>query len=134
MRVVIDRPPGSATCVGESSSDISPRQSATGQRPPASRGGSLRDPAVADDDLDDVEEHAHHGRPGSGVGPTVSPCHPLLLDDEEAVAVAVGLRAAARTPVDGIEEASARALSSGSRCCRACVGRPRYSGGQLVRS
>jgi hypothetical protein len=29
----------------------------------------------------------------------------LLLDDEEAVAVAVGLRAAAGTPLDGIEEA-----------------------------
>ncbi|MEA4945382.1 MAG: YafY family protein [Propionicimonas sp.] len=35
---------------------------------------------------------------------------PLLLDDEEAVAIAVGLRTAARSPVTGIEEASARAL------------------------
>lgn len=34
---------------------------------------------------------------------------PLLLDDEEAVAVAIGLRAAAG--VDGIEESSARALA-----------------------
>ncbi|MBF8184356.1 YafY family transcriptional regulator [Nonomuraea sp. K274] len=36
---------------------------------------------------------------------------PLLLDDEEAVAIAVGLRTAAATPVDGIEEASVRALA-----------------------
>ncbi|MGW6914733.1 helix-turn-helix transcriptional regulator [Kitasatospora sp. NPDC054939] len=35
---------------------------------------------------------------------------PLLLDDEEAVAIAVGLRAAAGHPVVGIEEASVRAL------------------------
>jgi predicted DNA-binding transcriptional regulator YafY len=36
---------------------------------------------------------------------------PLLLDDEEAVAVAVGLRTAAGGPVTGIEEASVRALA-----------------------
>ncbi|QIS19814.1 helix-turn-helix transcriptional regulator [Nocardia terpenica] len=36
---------------------------------------------------------------------------PLLLDDEEAVAVAVGLRAAAGQAVAGIEEASVRALA-----------------------
>ncbi|MDX8031086.1 WYL domain-containing protein [Lentzea sp. BCCO 10_0856] len=36
---------------------------------------------------------------------------PLLLDDEEAVAIAVGLRTAARQPVAGIAEASLRALS-----------------------
>jgi len=35
---------------------------------------------------------------------------PLLLDDEEAVAVAVGLRAAASSSVAGIEETSVRAL------------------------
>ena len=35
---------------------------------------------------------------------------PLLLDDEEAIAIAVGLRTAARTSVTGIEEASLRAL------------------------
>jgi predicted DNA-binding transcriptional regulator YafY len=35
---------------------------------------------------------------------------PLLLDDEEAVAVAIGLRAAASGSVAGIEEASVRAL------------------------
>lgn len=35
---------------------------------------------------------------------------PLLLDDEEAVAVAVGLRTAAGGTVSGIEEASVRAL------------------------
>ncbi len=36
---------------------------------------------------------------------------PLLLDDDEAVAIAVGLRTAATHPVDGIEEASVRALA-----------------------
>lgn len=36
---------------------------------------------------------------------------PLLLDDEEAVAIAVGLRAAAGSAVAGIEEASVRALA-----------------------
>lgn len=36
---------------------------------------------------------------------------PLLLDDEEAVAVAVGLRTAASGSVTGIEEASLRALA-----------------------
>src|ERR1700678_4140646 len=36
---------------------------------------------------------------------------PLLLDDEEAVAVALGLRYAAAAAVEGVEEASVRALS-----------------------
>jgi predicted DNA-binding transcriptional regulator YafY len=36
---------------------------------------------------------------------------PLLLDDDEAVAVAVGLRTAASGTVVGIEEASVRALA-----------------------
>lgn len=36
---------------------------------------------------------------------------PLLLDDEEAVAVAIGLRAAAAGSVAGIEESSVRALT-----------------------
>ncbi|WP_166347298.1 helix-turn-helix transcriptional regulator [Phytoactinopolyspora limicola] len=36
---------------------------------------------------------------------------PLLLDDEEAVAVAIGLRTAAGGAVDGIEETSVRALA-----------------------
>src|SRR3981081_751320 len=36
---------------------------------------------------------------------------PLLLDDEEAVAIAVGLRTAAGHAVAGIEEASVRALA-----------------------
>ncbi|WP_372344968.1 helix-turn-helix transcriptional regulator [Streptomyces sp. KL116D] len=36
---------------------------------------------------------------------------PLVLDDEEAVAIAVGLRAGAGHAVDGIEEASVRALA-----------------------
>src|SRR5215468_7089297 len=36
---------------------------------------------------------------------------PLLLDDEEAVAIAVGLRAAAANAIQGMEEASVRALA-----------------------
>lgn len=36
---------------------------------------------------------------------------PLLLDDDEAVAVAVGLRAAAGAAIDGMEESSLRALT-----------------------
>lgn len=36
---------------------------------------------------------------------------PLLLDDEEAIAIAVGLRTAAGGAVDGIEETSVRALT-----------------------
>ncbi|MFC9974625.1 helix-turn-helix transcriptional regulator [Spirillospora sp. NPDC127200] len=36
---------------------------------------------------------------------------PLLLDDEEAVAIAIGLRTAAGAPVQGIGEASVRALA-----------------------
>nr|BFE85006.1 hypothetical protein GCM10020093_076070 [Planobispora longispora] len=36
---------------------------------------------------------------------------PLLLDDEEAVAIAIGLRAAADGAVEGIEETSVHALA-----------------------
>jgi predicted DNA-binding transcriptional regulator YafY len=43
-----------------------------------------------------------------GAGATLPP---LLLDDDEAVAVAVGLRTAASGTVTGLEEASVRALS-----------------------
>lgn len=43
-----------------------------------------------------------------GAGSTMPP---LLLDDEEAVAVALGLRASATGSIAGVEEASVRALS-----------------------
>jgi predicted DNA-binding transcriptional regulator YafY len=49
---------------------------------------------------------------------------PLLLDDEEAVAVAVGLRAAAAGTVTGIEETSLRALAKLERTLPARL-RPR---------
>jgi predicted DNA-binding transcriptional regulator YafY len=55
--------------------------------------------------------HATRGTDGGyrlGAGAAMPP---LLLDDEEAVAVAVGLRTAARSPVTGIEETSVRALA-----------------------
>jgi predicted DNA-binding transcriptional regulator YafY len=55
--------------------------------------------------------HATRGTDGGyrlGAGAAMPP---LLLDDDEAVAVAVGLRTAARSPVVGIEETSVRALA-----------------------
>ncbi len=48
---------------------------------------------------------------GYRLGPGGTSLPPLLLDDDEAVAVAVGLRTAAGGSVTGIEEASLRALS-----------------------
>ncbi len=55
--------------------------------------------------------HASRGTDGGyrlGAGAAVPP---LLLDDDEAVAVAIGLRTAARNPISGIEETSLRALA-----------------------
>ncbi|GAA4514264.1 helix-turn-helix transcriptional regulator [Nonomuraea ferruginea] len=54
--------------------------------------------------------HASAGVPGYRLG-AGSDLPPLLLDDEEAVAVAVGLRTAAQGGVAGIEETSVRALA-----------------------
>jgi predicted DNA-binding transcriptional regulator YafY len=48
-------------------------------------------------------EGGYRLRPGSAMPP-------LLLDDEEAIAIAVGLRTAARASVTGIEETAVRAL------------------------
>jgi len=53
---------------------------------------------------------------------------PLLLDDEEAVAIAVGLRAAAGQAVEGIEEAAVRALT---KLERVLPSRLRYRVGTL---
>ncbi len=53
---------------------------------------------------------------------------PLLLDDEEAVAIAVGLRTAAGQAVQGIEEAAVRALTKLERVLPA---RLRYRVGTL---
>jgi predicted DNA-binding transcriptional regulator YafY len=55
--------------------------------------------------------HSSSGAEGGyqlGAGSTMPP---LLLDDEEAVAVALGLRCAATGMIEGVEEASIRALS-----------------------
>lgn len=55
--------------------------------------------------------HSTSGAEGGyqlGAGSTMPP---LLLDDEEAVAVALGLRCAATGNVEGVEEASVRALA-----------------------
>ena len=54
--------------------------------------------------------HATRGTAGYRLGAGAS-LPPLLLDDEEAVAVAVGLRTAAGGSVAGIEETSVRALA-----------------------
>jgi predicted DNA-binding transcriptional regulator YafY len=55
--------------------------------------------------------HASRGTDGGyrlGAGAAMPP---LLLDEDEAVAVAVGLRTSTRSPVTGIEETSVRALA-----------------------
>ncbi|MEU5878914.1 WYL domain-containing protein [Spirillospora sp. NPDC047279] len=54
--------------------------------------------------------HATAGRSGYRLGAGTD-LPPLLLDDDEAVAVAVGLRTAAGGTVEGIEETSVRALA-----------------------
>jgi predicted DNA-binding transcriptional regulator YafY len=54
--------------------------------------------------------HATRGVPGYRLGAGTR-LPPLLLDDEEAVAVAVGMRTAASGGVTGIEEAALRALT-----------------------
>ena len=56
--------------------------------------------------------HATAGAPGYRLGALARTWPPLLLDDDEAVAVAVGLRTAAgSSAVRGIEETSVRALA-----------------------
>jgi predicted DNA-binding transcriptional regulator YafY len=55
--------------------------------------------------------HAERGIAGGYQLDAGATLPPLLLDDEEAVALAIGLRAAAQGPVAGIEEASVRALA-----------------------
>jgi predicted DNA-binding transcriptional regulator YafY len=54
--------------------------------------------------------HAMTGRAGGYRLDAGTAMPPLLLDDDEAVAIAVGLRTAAGTSVTGIEETSIRAL------------------------
>jgi predicted DNA-binding transcriptional regulator YafY len=54
--------------------------------------------------------HATRGTAGYQLGAGAA-LPPLLLDDEEAVAVAIGLRTAASASVAGIEETSLRALT-----------------------
>ncbi|MGW2394135.1 helix-turn-helix transcriptional regulator [Streptomyces lydicamycinicus] len=67
-------------------------------------------------DIDRLRELGYpvHSAPGTAGGYRLgagAELPPLLLDDDEAVAVAVGLRTAAAGGVDGIEEASVRALA-----------------------
>ncbi|MFI2212113.1 helix-turn-helix transcriptional regulator [Streptomyces sp. NPDC020141] len=73
------------------------------------------DPRTVRRDIDKLRElgypvHATPGAAGYRLGPGAT-LPPLLLDDEEAVAVAVGLRAAAAGGVSGIAESSLRALA-----------------------
>jgi predicted DNA-binding transcriptional regulator YafY len=67
-------------------------------------------------DVDKLRELGYpvNASPGTGGGYQLgagAQLPPLLLDDEEAVAVAVGLRTAAGNGVEGIGEASVRALA-----------------------
>lgn len=67
-------------------------------------------------DIDRLRELGYpvHSAPGTAGGYRLgagAELPPLLLDDEEAVAVAVGLRTAAAGGVEGIEETSVRALT-----------------------
>ncbi len=67
-------------------------------------------------DVDRLRELGYpvHASPGTGGGYQLgagAELPPLLLDDEEAVAVAVGLRAAAGQGVEGIGDSSVRALA-----------------------
>src|SRR5438105_9075571 len=54
---------------------------------------------------------AHRGVEGGYQLAAGAALPPLLLDDDEAVALAIGLRAAAQAAVAGIEESSVRALA-----------------------
>lgn len=67
-------------------------------------------------DVDRLRELGYpvHASPGTGGGYQLgagAQLPPLLLDDDEAVAVAVGLRTAAGQGIEGIGEASVRALA-----------------------
>jgi predicted DNA-binding transcriptional regulator YafY len=55
--------------------------------------------------------HAHRGIDGGYQLAAGAALPPLVLDDEEAVALAIGLRAAAQAAVAGVEDASIRALT-----------------------
>ena len=80
-------------------------------------------------DIDKLRELATvHASSGIAGGYALRPgkaLPPLLLDDEEALAVAITLRTAAAGSVGGIETAL-RALINWNRSCRrACAGAPR---------
>jgi predicted DNA-binding transcriptional regulator YafY len=84
-------------------------------------GGELADRLEVSDrtlrrDVDRLRElgypvHASRGVAGGYQLQAGAALPPLLLDDDEAVAIAVGLRTAAAGAVEGIEETSVRALS-----------------------
>src|SRR5262249_44642334 len=54
---------------------------------------------------------AHRGVDGGYQLAAGAALPPLVLDDDEAVALAIGLRAAAQGTISGIEESSVRALA-----------------------
>ena len=67
-------------------------------------------------DVDRLRELGYpvEARPGVDGGYSLAPgaaLPPLVLDDDEAVALAVGLQAAAQTPVAGMAESSVQALA-----------------------
>ncbi|WP_433579671.1 helix-turn-helix transcriptional regulator [Nocardia brasiliensis] len=55
--------------------------------------------------------HARHGNTGGYRLTAGTAMPPLVLDDEEAIAIAVGLRAATTAAISGIDDASMRALA-----------------------
>src|ERR1051326_5866998 len=55
--------------------------------------------------------HATQGNIGGYRLPPGGTMPPLLLDDDEAIAIAIGLRAAATAAITGLEDTSLRALA-----------------------
>jgi predicted DNA-binding transcriptional regulator YafY len=67
-------------------------------------------------DIDRLRElgypvHARHGNAGGYRLTAGTAMPPLVLDDDEAIAMAIGLRTATATAITGIEDASLRALA-----------------------
>lgn len=88
----------------------------TGTGPAPSSPSGSASPRTVRRDVDKLRELGYpvNASPGTGGGYQLgagAELPPLLLDDEEAVAVAVGLRTAAGHGVEGIGETSVRALA-----------------------
>ena len=85
-------------------------------RAPTSPGGSEVSLRTLRRDVDRLRELGYpvEARPGVDGGYSLAPgaaLPPLVLDDDEAVALAVGLQSAAQAPVAGMAESSVQALA-----------------------